>query len=162
MIPLRTSVGVTVWPTSIISVASSLDMLLSRTLPIPVWYYHGCFVHTTVYQPQWSAARSCRLSDVLVVGVGLLYGVSRKENIYCLSFHLHEFNIYISFYLSDFEWEMDIKMNFPHDVWLTLSVSWHFYGKLDRRGLNDQLLLPGFLSCGLRVRAGLSVKLMKL
>lgn len=56
---------------------------------------------------------------------------------------------------------MDIKMNFPHDVWLTLSVSWHFQGKLDRRGLNDQLLLPGFLSCGLRVRAALSVKLMK-
>lgn len=102
MIPLRTSVGVTVWPTSIISVACSLDFLLSRTLPTPVWYYHGCFVQTTVYK----CSEIVRLSDVLVVGVGLLYGVSRNENIYSFSFHLHEFNIYVSF------------------IWVTLRGQW--------------------------------------
>lgn len=88
--------------------------------------------------------------------------MSQETRIFTLSPSVYVTLVYVSFDLSDFEWEIDTKMNFPHDVRLTLNVSWHFYDKLHHSGLNDQLLLPGFLSSGLGVRDGLSVKLMKL
>lgn len=103
-----------------------------------------------------------RLLDVIrFLGWSYSTLIQSNKTIYCVSFHLSDIN-YVSFYLNDFEWETDIKENFPKDAWMALNVSWHFYDELGHYGVSDQLLLPTFLASDSRVRGGSFVKLMKL
>lgn len=106
----------------------------------------GSLVQTPMCQPQGSEARLLRLLDAFRLLRWSSSLVSQLMRIFTLSPFIYVTLMYVSLYLNGFEWEIDIKKNFPHDVWLSLNTSWHFYGKLDPSRLTDPLLLPWSLS----------------